>query len=153
MRRKDREINDKSVIEEIFKSNYICRIALSDNNLPYIISMNYGYHDKKIYLHTAREGRKLDIIKKNNNVCIEISDSIELIKDKIACRFDTKYRSIIATGKIYMVNSREEKIIGLKAIMYQHSKQWDWEFNPKDITRVMILRIDIESISAKKSNL
>ena len=153
MLRKDKEITDRAIIDDILKSNIICRIALSDNNLPYIIPMDYGYDNGKIYLHTSGKGKKIDIIKKNNNVCFEISDSIELIKDEIACKFDTKYRSVIGIGKIHIVNSGEEKIIGLKAIMYQHTGKREWEFPEFDISRVTVLRIDIKSLSAKKSNL
>lgn len=47
------------------------RLAMTDGLNPYIIPLNYGYtyEDGKlvIYFHCAKEGRKLDILKKNNN--------------------------------------------------------------------------------------
>ena len=62
MRRKDKEIKDKKEIESIIKRAKVCRIALSDNNMPYIIPVNYGYKNNCIYIHSASEGKKIDII-------------------------------------------------------------------------------------------
>ena len=44
-------------------------LAFVDGDEPYVISMNFGYKDKALYLHSATEGRKIEIIKKNNKVC------------------------------------------------------------------------------------
>ena len=71
MRRKDKEIKDKEVIESIIKRATVCRIALSENNVPYIVPLSFGYKDNCLYFHSAPEGRKIDIIKQNNNVCFE----------------------------------------------------------------------------------
>ena len=68
MRRKDRQITDKDIINEILLKSDIARIALFDNEYPYIIPMNYGYKDNALYFHCAPEGKKLDLIKRNNNV-------------------------------------------------------------------------------------
>ena len=153
MRRKDKEIIDREIIEDILRSNFICRIALAYNNLPYVIPMDYGFYENKIYLHTAGVGKKIDYIKKNNHVCFEITDSIKLIKKKVACRFDVSFRSVIGYGKIFIVNNRQEKIDGLKIIMHQHTGRWDWDFDEKDLSRVTILRVDIETLSAKQAHI
>ena len=69
MRRSDREIADKSEIIRIIEKCDVCRLALSQNNAPYIVPMSFGYEyaDNKltIYFHCAKEGRKLDIIREN----------------------------------------------------------------------------------------
>ncbi len=83
MRRKDKEITDQSVIQEILLNNTICRLSLSDGEMPYVIPMNYGYKDGCFYFHSAHEGRKLNLLKKNNKVCIEVTDSIEIVTSPI----------------------------------------------------------------------
>ena len=45
MRRKDKEILDKKEIESIIKKAGVCRLGLSDNNIPYIVPLNFGYRD------------------------------------------------------------------------------------------------------------
>ncbi len=151
MRRKEKEIASMEEIENIIISNNICRIALSDNNRPYILPMNYGYSNGHIYLHSAKEGKKLDIIKKNPEVCFEITDSIEIIKSGKVCDFGTRYRSIIGFGKIFEARDFNEKETGLKAIMERHAKSKEWEFADSILQKLTILRIDIESVTGKKS--
>jgi nitroimidazol reductase NimA-like FMN-containing flavoprotein (pyridoxamine 5'-phosphate oxidase superfamily) len=151
MRRKDKEIKNKNEIEDILSNNCICRIAFSYNKIPYIVPMNYGYKENKIYLHSAREGKKIDILKRNNNVCFEITDSIEIIKSKNACDFSTKFRSIIGLGKIRIISNQENKKEALNVIMYHHTKRKDWVFPDNMIEKVNIMEIEINSISGKKS--
>jgi len=66
LRRKEKEITNRNEIEEILTHNTICRIALSDNNIPYLIPMNYGYKENKIFLHSAGTGKKIEIIYQTN---------------------------------------------------------------------------------------
>ena len=65
MRRSDREIHDLPAIEAIIGKAAVCRIGLSDNNVPYVIPVNFGYANKMIFIHGANAGRKIEILKKN----------------------------------------------------------------------------------------
>ena len=151
MRRKDKEIKDPKIIQDILKENTICRIALSHKNTPYIIPMNYGYDGEYIFLHCAPEGRKMDILKKNNRICFEITDSIELKSAERACSFSTKYRSVIGFGSVITVSAPEEKSTGLQVIMKQQTGRNGWSFADKDINNIAVLKITIDSISGKES--
>ena len=47
--------------------------------------MNFGYVggiEKRLYFHCANEGRKLDMIGKNNYVCFEMDSDHRLIEGK-----------------------------------------------------------------------
>ncbi len=68
MRRADKEIIDKKVIEAIIQESDYCMISISDNNSPYMVPMNFGYKDNNLYLHSSSEGRKIEILKANNQV-------------------------------------------------------------------------------------
>lgn len=153
MRRKEKEITIHTEIADILMSNTICRIALSDDDAPYIVPMNYGYRDNTLYLHSAREGRKIDIIRKNNRVCFEISDSIEPVKSEIACKFSTRYRSVIGFGEIFHIDGKKEKNAALQIIMEQHTGSRDWDFDPAMLEKIAVLEIRISSLTGKKSGL
>ena len=71
MRRREKEITDESTLESIILASLVCRLALSDGNQPYIVPLCFGYQDKTLYFHSALEGKKIDIIKHNQNVCFE----------------------------------------------------------------------------------
>ncbi len=86
MRRKERCIKDQEIIEQILRQSVICRVAMHDEEYPYMVPMNYGYRDHTLYFHCALEGKKLELIRKNNHVCFEIELSHEIIKYAESCR-------------------------------------------------------------------
>ncbi len=151
MRRKDKEIKDPKIIQDILKGNTVCRIALSDRDEPYIVPMNYGYDGEYIYLHCAPEGQKMDILKKNNRICIEITDSIELKSAEKACSFSTKYRSVIGFGSVEEISGQTDKKAGLEVIMQQQTGKRGWSFADKDIKNIAVLKISIDTVSGKES--
>jgi nitroimidazol reductase NimA-like FMN-containing flavoprotein (pyridoxamine 5'-phosphate oxidase superfamily) len=151
MRRNEREITDKSEISEILASNTICRIALSRNDTPYIVPMSYGYADGAIYLHSAGEGTKIDIIRENHRVCFEVTDFVEPVPGNKACDFSVRYRSVVGFGKIEIVEDIEEKQAGLNHIMRRHTGKGEWEIPEKAVSGVTVLKITIEKISGKQN--
>jgi nitroimidazol reductase NimA-like FMN-containing flavoprotein (pyridoxamine 5'-phosphate oxidase superfamily) len=86
MRRKDKEIVDEKEMIYIIKKAIICRVAMCWQDEPYVIPMNFGCLDNYIYLHSAGEGRKLDILRNNDKVCIEFDVDVELVKSQKVCK-------------------------------------------------------------------
>ena len=64
MRRKEKEITDHTEIEAILNRSEICRLAMADDNVPYVVALNYGYANNCLYIHCAPEGKKIDMIRK-----------------------------------------------------------------------------------------
>ena len=151
MRRHDKEITDQETIKQILMENTVCRIALCDNDTPYIVPMNYGFDEINIYLHCAKEGKKLDIIKENSRVCFEVTDSAETVTSDKACGYGTRYRCVIGQGRIALVDSAEEKIQALNIIMKQHTGKADWDYDPSVVEKITVLKITAESITGKIS--
>lgn len=153
MRRKDREITDLSEIEKIINQAYACRLALVDGNTPYIVALNFGYlsgNPSKIYFHCAKEGKKLDVIAQNNNACFQLDINQELVVAEKACGFSMKFKSVVGFGKICRVENEQEKTDGLNLIMKQYTGKDDFDFNPKMLNSIVILRLDIDVITGKQ---
>ncbi len=151
MRRKDKKIQDQKVIDEIFLKNKVCRIGFVDDNKPYVISMNYGYQENLIYVHSALEGRKIEIIQKNNSVCVEIADAIEVVDAEKACDFTTKYRSLVCEGKIHFLADLGEKREALERIMLHHTGNSNWNMPDPAIEKIAVMKIVLQTISGKIS--
>ena len=152
MRRKDREISKLEDIEAIIKKSDVCRIALVDGNKPYIVTMNFGYTGgtpSKLYFHCASEGRKLDIIRKNNNVCFEMDTDHNITSGEKACDFSMSYKSVVGSGKIFIVSAPEEKVHGMNILMGQYSDNTQFEYREKTFNSTVVLRLDIDKISGK----
>ncbi|MCP4673635.1 MAG: pyridoxamine 5'-phosphate oxidase family protein, partial [Desulfobacula sp.] len=92
MRRKEKEIVEKSDIEAVIQKSIVCHLGLSDNNIPYIVPLCFGYQDNTIYVHGSLKGRKTDIIQKNQNICFEFDINTEIVKGENACKWGMKYK-------------------------------------------------------------
>ena len=132
MRRKDREITDKSSIEDFISKHEIIRIGLIDNGEVYIVPVNYGYTCSNgaytFYFHGAKAGRKYELAKSNPSVGFEIDGNYELVEGKRPCDYSAKYQSIIGNGKLKILEDLEEKKKGLNAIMKQNTGKTDFEY-------------------------
>lgn len=70
------------LLELILREANHCVIALSDNNSPYMVPMNFGFKNNNLYLHSSPEGRKIEILKVNNKVSFGVQIKTELVKMK-----------------------------------------------------------------------
>jgi uncharacterized protein len=153
MHRKEKEISDNKVIEEILSKSEVCRIAMIDNDKPYIVPLNYGYIDNSIYMHSAPMGKKIDILKQNNKVCFEIEYSSEIVKEELACEWSTRYRSLIGYGTIEIITDFEHKKFGLDIIMTHYGKNENNVYKDKLVDFIVILKLSIEKITGKQSGI
>jgi uncharacterized protein len=154
MRRKEREISDPSIIEDIIRSAEICRVAFAHNNIPYLVAMNFGYSEGDIpclYFHCAPSGRKLEMMKKNDNVCFQMDTDHLLIRGAKACDWGMKYRSVVGYGTLSVVENHEERRKGLDLIMDHYGGSEKSDYDPELFSRTCLLRLDIKEISAKQA--
>ena len=151
MRRKDREIEDKELMESIIRRAPVCRIGLSEYDVPYIVPLTFGYKDNFLYFHSAKEGKKIDLIRKNNNVCFEIDIAHEVVEGKNPCDWSMKYCSVIGFGKAFLVEDHEEKKRALDIIMEHYAGKAPFEYPEKTVNNIAIIKVKIESMTGKKS--
>ena len=149
MRRKDREITDRADIESILHEATVCRIALADGGEPYIVPLSFGYEDGSIYIHSAPEGKKIAMLKKNPCCCFEVDICDQVIRGDRPCSWGMRYRSVIGYGRAEILKDAEGKKYGLNCIM-QHYGSGILEFSEQDIGSVAVIRITIESMTGKK---
>ena len=149
MRRKDKELTDSKEIEGIVKKATVCRLGLMDEDEAYIVPVNFGYEKNAIYFHSALEGRKIELIKRNDKVCFEIEADVGIEKnDKSEC--SVKYRSVIGMGRTRILESAEERVRGLKAIMRQCAGG-EYSILEEKLNSVLVVEIRIENITGKQS--
>ena len=151
MRRKDKEISDKDLIEQILKESEICRMAMIDGTEPYMVPLNYGYADGVIYVHSAPDGRKMGILKENNRVCFEIEHAYEIIRKDEPCQWTTKYRSVIGYGNVEIIVDAESKKKGMDIIMQKYGYRGQSNYNEGLLSRMVILQLKIEKVTGKQS--
>lgn len=149
MRRKDREITDKTEIERIIREALVCRVALSDDNSPYVFPVCFGYKDGCIYFHSALEGKKIEILKKNSRICFEMDIEHELVEGERGCDWGMFYSSVIGYGTASCVEDVEEKKQALN-ILLEHYTSRKYDFASQPLDQVAVIKIQVENMTGKK---
>ncbi len=152
MRRKEREVWDINELLSIVQECRICHLGMQDEKGVYIVPLNYGFEylneTLTLYFHSANVGRKIDALKKNNSVCIEMDCDHRLIEGDKACDFSFGFKSIIGNGKVYFVDDTTEKTKGLQLLM-RHETQKDYVFDEKMINSVTVYKVVVADFSGK----
>jgi nitroimidazol reductase NimA-like FMN-containing flavoprotein (pyridoxamine 5'-phosphate oxidase superfamily) len=155
MRRKDREIADVKDKIGIINQCKVCRLALSKDDRAYIVPLNYGYSFENniltLFFHSAKDGRKIDIMKNNNNACFEIDCETELIEAEKPCKYGYAFKSIIGFGGIAFLENAAEKSDALNKIMkHQTGKEIEYKFTEDELQNVTVYKMEIKEFSGKQ---
>lgn len=152
MRRKDREVTDASTIKFILDECKFLHLGLVDNGQPYIVPMNYAYcfEGGKLvfYVHSALEGRKIDILNGNSSCCVQMECATRLIEGAIACKYGYSFYSLDGFGKAEFVDDINAKIDALKLLMKAQTGK-DFDFTQDMVANVKVIRIVCDSYTAK----
>jgi len=149
MRRAEREIRERAAIRALMEEALVCRIGLADGPTPYVVPMNFGLGEDCLYLHCATEGRKIEILRRNDRVCFEMDLLRELKQGPEACGWGARYESVIGFGRAVVLTDSEEKRRGLDRIMDHYGARGPFRYPDDVLARTTVIRIDITEITGK----
>jgi nitroimidazol reductase NimA-like FMN-containing flavoprotein (pyridoxamine 5'-phosphate oxidase superfamily) len=153
MRRKDKEITEKAVIEEILRENDVGRLATSVDDQPYVIPINYVYFDGKVFFHSHKDGAKMRNISKNPRVCFEV-DSGEIVKSEKPCDYAWKYLSVIVRGKASLISDPGRRLMVLKRLSDKYARGKGKMLTAEDLEKnpqLVLVEINVDEMTGKKS--
>ena len=152
MRRKDREITDINELLEIIDECKVLRIAVNDDKGLYIIPLNYGYifenNQLTLFIHSAKEGRKIDAFKINDEIAFEMDCGHMLVEAKNPCSYGFKFKSVIGNGKIVELKDNEESKNSLSILMKHQTGKY-FEFTDEMLKGVSMYKIIVTNFSGK----
>lgn len=151
MRRSDKQVIEKAVIESILRDGTVCFLALAGGNSPYVVPLNYGYAGNSLYFHCASEGMKIDLIRANPSVSFSIVAGHEVRAADRACNWGAAYRSVIGFGRATILSDLAGKEEALRIIMRHYSPEREWRFAEEQLNAVLAIRVDITSMTGKQS--
>ncbi len=154
MRRADRELTDTNQLQEILSTCKTCHLAMIDDGYPYVIPLSYCYeledHTLTLYFHCAKEGRKINILHKNNTICFEMClEGEPIFASKTPCNSGYYYSSILGFGNVEFVENSDEKCKALSLLM-RHQANQEIEFNMNQANSVCILKVVTNNFTGKK---
>ena len=152
MTKRELQITDPNQIRRILDTAKVLRLGLAVNNEPYVVPMNYGYilEDGRLtlYLHSAMRGKKLDMIRENPRVFVEMDCGLTPFEGKKPCQYGLSYSSIMARGEARLVEDVAEKMAAMTCLMKTQTGR-DFSFDEKLVGMVAVIRVDVAEYTAK----
>jgi nitroimidazol reductase NimA-like FMN-containing flavoprotein (pyridoxamine 5'-phosphate oxidase superfamily) len=150
MRRKRQQLTEEDSIAILQKATSGTLALLGDDDYPYAVPISYVYHDGKLFFHSAMAGHKVDAIRKCDKAsfCVIEQDNIQPEK------FTTFFRSVIAFGRIHIVEDEQEKLQMVRMLGNRYNPNQD-EALQKEIesgfSHMLAIRFDIEHLTGKEA--
>ena len=152
MTKRELQIVDPEQIRGILDTAKVLRLGLALGDEPYIVPMNYGYimEGEKLtfYLHSARKGKKLDILRANPKVFVELDCDLKPFDGVKPCQYGLSYSSLMARGRAGILVDPVEKMAAMTALMKTQTGK-DFSFNEQLVSIVAVIGIDVAEYTAK----
>ena len=150
MRRKRQQLSNEESIAILEKATAGTLALLGDEDYPYAVPISYVYAEGKLFFHSALSGHKVDAIRKYEKAsfCVIAQDDVQPKK------YTTYYRSVIAFGRIHIVDDEQEKLETARLLGNRYNPNDDERLQKEiesGLSRMLILRFDIEHLTGKEA--
>lgn len=133
--------------EALLQRAEVLRLGLHDDDGPYVVPVNFGYAEGRIYVHGPREGRRIDAVRGGARICFE-ADEGEIVRADRPCDFSARFASVIGYGRARLIEDPAAKGRALDAIMRHYGSTGEG-MDESVITRTSVIEIVIESMDGK----
>lgn len=143
-------IDSRTEMEEMLREQTIGYLGLCADGRPYVVPLNYAYLNGKILLHCALEGKKLDCIRANPNVCFTVghqSGEVRRHAGSDVCHVDSD--SVICFGRARILESTEERAAALNAFQRAFDAKAP-DLAAKDVARCGAVEITVSEMTGRR---
>lgn len=148
---KNRIVENSDEILEIIAKCEVCYVSMIDiEGMPYVVPLNFGYENGVLYLHGAKEGKKIAALKHNPKVCVAFSTDhlLRYQHEQVACSWSMKYRSVLLYGEVEFINDEQERIDALNVMMRKYAKR-DFKYNMPAVREVLPFKVVATKIEGR----
>ena len=150
MRRHHQQLPDEESIGILQKATSGTLALLGDGGYPYAVPISYVYDDGKLYFHSAMSGHKVDAIRgcDKASFCVIDQDSVR------PAEYTTYYRSVIAFGRISIVEDESEKLAIARILGNRYNPNQEEALQKElehGLARMVAIRLDIEHLTGKEA--
>jgi len=151
MRRKRQQLSDAESIDILRHASSGVLAVLGDEGYPYAVPLSYVYYEGRLIFHSAVAGHKIDAIRS----CDKASFCVVQRDDVQPATFTTFFRSVIAFGRIHILDSDEEKLKAIRILAHKYSPHESAESTDKEIARgfphLLMFEMHIEHLTGKQA--
>ena len=152
MTKRERQVTDPQQILDILDKGKVLYLGLCAGDEPYVVPMNYGYTMEEgklvMYLHSAVQGKKLDMIQNNPKVFFALDCDRQPFDGVKPCQYGMVYSSVMGKGIAQIVEDVEEKKKAMTILMKTQTGK-DFQFVDRLVSIVTVIRIDVQEYTAK----
>ena len=150
MRRQRQQLSDEESIGILQKATSGTLALLGDGGYPYAVPISYVYDDGKLYFHSALSGHKVDAIRACDKAsfCVIDQDNVK------PAEYTTYFRSVIAFGRIHIVEDEEEKRSIARTLGNRYNPNQEESLRKElehGLSRMLAIRLDIEHLTGKEA--
>lgn len=143
-------IQSREEMEEILRGSTLGFLGVCDGATPYVVPLTYDYQNGKILFHCALEGKKLDCIRKNAQVCFTVGRQYGGVRrHPQGARCSDSDESVVCYGTARILTDDRERLKALNT--FNRSMQPGAEdIAPQDARRCCAVEIDIVRMTGRR---
>lgn len=151
MRRSRQALGIDASKEVLSRSTSGVLALLGDGGWPYAVPLSYAFDGEKLYFHCAREGHKLDAIRREARASFCVVDRDEVVPEE----YTTYFRSVIVFGRVRVLENEAQMRAAIELLARRYFPQDSAENRHRAIERewagLCMLEMDIEHMSGKEA--
>jgi nitroimidazol reductase NimA-like FMN-containing flavoprotein (pyridoxamine 5'-phosphate oxidase superfamily) len=151
MRRQDKDMKDPSLVRATLEEAQVCRIAMVDGDQPYLLPFSFVVEEDNLYVHSAAHGRKLEVLRKNPNVCFEVDLDAAVVPAKASCDVGVRFRSVVGFGAVTFVEEPAEKVRILRLFIRKYTPKGSLDMPEHELQKTVVWRVAMERMTGKRS--
>jgi uncharacterized protein len=145
-------VTDPGDITRILEQCAIVFLSFTDAPAPYVIPLFFGHQPGRLYVHGAKTGTKIDLMRAHAQVGFSAATVAQIVEGREACDFTAHAQSVAGKGIARLVEDEEERLHGLDLIMRHYAGDGaaaDFTYKPASLSRTAVIAVDIQTITAK----
>lgn len=150
MRRKRQQLSEEESIGILQRATSGTLALLGDDGYPYAVPISYVYTDGRLYFHSALSGHKVDAVKNCDKASFCVIDQDDVKPE----RYTTFFRSVIAFGRVHIVDDEAEKLDAARLLGNRYNPNQDEALRKEiesGLSRMLVIRFDIEHLTGKEA--
>lgn len=143
-------IEDRTEIDAILKQCKTCYVAMSENDTPYVLPLNFAIWGDQVILHSAQHGRMWETLQKNPRVCIiwTLGEELAWQDERVGCSYRVRSKSVMVEGTAQIIEDEAEKEKLFRQFMTQYS-DLSFKFSAPAIRNVGVMLVPFTRLTAK----
>ena len=144
-------ITDTKEIEDIINQCDVCFVGMiEEDGSPYVIPMNFGYADAEIILHSAPDGKHLNLLAKDNRVCVTFCSEHKLVYQHpdVACSYSMLSKSVLCKGAVTFIEELDEKEQKLNILMKNYTER-PVKYSKPALANVKVWSVKVDEMTSK----